>query len=68
MNRAQALTEARHAAGRAKELAAVADRDLGHPNFKNDVPRMAAVSTAYADVAVAFAAIAAVLPETTTEA
>jgi hypothetical protein len=67
VTRDQALTEARHAAARAKELARAADLDLEHPTLKHDVPRRAATSTAYADVASAYAAIAAALPETTTE-
>lgn len=68
MTRDQALTEARNAAARAKELAAAADRDLDHPTLKHDVPARAAASSAYADTASAYAAIAAALPETTTEA
>lgn len=64
VTRDQALAEARMAAARAKELAQSADRDLEHPNFKHDVPRRAAASTAYADVARAYAAIAAALPTT----
>lgn len=64
MTREMALTEARHAAARAKELAAAADRDLEHPTLKHDVPRRAAASTAYADVARAYTAIAAALPTT----
>ena len=64
MTRDQALTEARHAAARAKELAQAADHDLEHPTLKHDVPMRAATSSAYADVATAFAALAAALPET----
>ena len=64
MTRDEALTEARHAAARAKELAKAADRDLYHHDLKHDVPRLTATSTAYADTARAYAAIAAVLPET----
>ncbi|WP_086809838.1 hypothetical protein [Streptomyces reticuliscabiei] len=64
MTREQALTEARTAAARAKELAQAADRDLEHPTLKHDVPRRAATSAAYADVSRAYAAIAAALPAT----
>lgn len=66
MNRNEALAQAVAAAGRAKELAEAADRDLAHPDHKHDVPRRAAASSAYADTAAAFAAIAAALPETET--
>ncbi|WP_329276996.1 hypothetical protein [Streptomyces sp. NBC_01451] len=64
MTRDQALTEARLAASRAKELAQAADRDLEHPTLKHDVPRWAAASTAYADVSRAYTALAAALPIT----
>ncbi|MGY1499168.1 hypothetical protein ACW4TU_21715 [Streptomyces sp. QTS52] len=64
MTRDQALTEARLAAARAKELAAAADRDISHPDRKHEIPRLTATSTAYADVASAYAAIAAALPAT----
>lgn len=64
VTRDQALIEARQAAARAKELAQAADRDLDHPTLKHDVPRLAAASTAYADVASAYAAIAAATPTT----
>lgn len=64
MTRDQALTEARHAASRAKELAQAADRDLDHPNFKQDVARRAATSAAYADVSRAYTALAAAMPTT----
>jgi hypothetical protein len=64
MTREQALTEARTAAARAKELAAAADRDLDHPTLKHDVPARAAASSAFADTATAYAAIAAALPIT----
>lgn len=62
MTRDQALTEARLAANRAKELAAAADRDLGHPNLKHEIFRFTATSTAYAEVSRAYTALAAVLP------
>jgi hypothetical protein len=68
MTRDRALAEARMAAARAKELAAQADRDLNHPDHKHEIPRLAATSTAYAGVSRAYTAIAAALPETTTEA
>lgn len=66
MTRDQALAEARMAAARAKELAAAADRDLDHPTLKHEIPLRTATSAAYADVASAYAAIAAALPATET--
>lgn len=66
VTRDQALTEARLAAARAKELAQAADRDLDHPNFKHEVSMRATTSAAYADVSRAYTALAAVLPETET--
>ncbi|MGW3651880.1 hypothetical protein [Streptomyces sp. NPDC000878] len=68
MTRDQALTEARHAAARAKELARFADQDLSHPTLKAEVPLRAAAGALWADVASAYASIAVALPETTTEA
>lgn len=66
MDRDQALTEARHAAARAKELARAADLDLNHPTLKHDVPIRAAAGALWADVATAYTSLAAVLPETET--
>lgn len=64
MTRDQALTEARMAAARAKELAQAADRDLDHPNLKHEIPLRAATSAAYAGVSRAYTALAAQLPAT----
>lgn len=64
MTRDQALTEARQAAARAKELARAADLDLDHPTLKHDVPIRAAAGALWADVARSYTALAAVLPET----
>lgn len=66
MTRDQALTEARQAAARAKELARFADLDLNHPTLKTEVPLRAAAGALWADVAQSYAALAAVLPETET--
>jgi hypothetical protein len=66
MTRNEALAQAVAAAGRAKELAQAADRDLSHPDYKAEVPRRAAVSAAYSAASRAFAAIAAALPATDT--
>lgn len=67
MTREQALTEARTAAARAKELAAAADRDLNHPTLAHHTPKLAAVGALYAATSRAYTALAAVLPATTEE-
>jgi hypothetical protein len=64
VTRDQALTEAINAASRAKEFADQARRDLTHPTAAHHVPKVAATSTAYADVARAYTDLAAVLPAT----
>lgn len=64
MTRDQALAEAVAAANRAKELARSAAADLTHPTAAHHVPKVAATSTAYADVSRAYTALAAALPET----
>jgi predicted metal-dependent hydrolase len=67
MTREQAIAEAVAAAGRAKELAEAADRDLNHPNLKHETLRLTAASTAYSAASRAYAALAAALPATTEE-
>ncbi|MEV0639025.1 hypothetical protein AB0I77_29595 [Streptomyces sp. NPDC050619] len=67
MTRAEALQEAIEAAARAKKLAADVERNAHHADRLGSVPRLAAAGATWADTARAYAAIAAVLPETTTE-
>lgn len=67
MTRDQALAEAIAAATRAKELADQARLDLTHPTAAHHVPKVAATSSAYADVASAYVAIAAAMSVTTEE-
>lgn len=64
MTREQAIAEAVAAAGRAKELAVAADRDLTHPNLKHETPRLTSVGALYAATSRAYTAIAAALPAT----
>lgn len=66
MTREQAITEARHAAARAMDLAGAADRYLDHPDLKHEIPRLTAVGALYADVSRSYSALAAALPETET--
>lgn len=70
MTRDQALTEARLAAGRAKELAKYADSAAHNPDNRAKVPTFAAAGALWADVARSYAALAQAMPdtETTTEA
>lgn len=64
MTREQALTEARTAAARAKELAQAADRDLDHPTLRFETSLRAAAGAVWADVSRSYSALAAALPET----
>ena len=66
MTRDQALAEA-VAAHRAKELARSADRDLDHPTLAHHTPKLAAVGALYAATSRAYTALAAELPDTTTD-
>jgi hypothetical protein len=67
VTRDQALAESIRAAARAKEFAQAADRDLNHPDLKHETPRLTAVGAVWADVSRSYSALAAALPETTTE-
>lgn len=64
MNRDQALTEARNAADKAKRLAEHAGNAADNGDSQGKVPRLAAAGALWADTARAYAALAAVLPET----
>ncbi|WP_328845446.1 hypothetical protein [Streptomyces sp. NBC_00258] len=67
MTREQALTQAVIAADNATDLAREADRMAHHNDFRPQTPAFAAAGALWADVAVAYAAIAQALPETTPE-
>lgn len=64
MTREQAMAEARNAADRAKRLADYADNAAQNGDSQGKVPRLAAAGALWADTARAYAAIAAVTPET----
>ncbi|MER7963590.1 hypothetical protein [Streptomyces ardesiacus] len=65
MDRTEQLEQARGAADKARYLASVAERHAY--NEREKTPAFAAASAAWADVARTHAAIAALLPDTTTE-
>ena len=67
MTRNEALQQARYAALRAHDLAAEAERLARHEDFRPKAPAFATAGTVWANTAQAYAAIAAALPETTTE-
>ncbi|MGW7722208.1 hypothetical protein ACWGJ6_02470 [Streptomyces canus] len=68
MTRDQALNEAINAAHNAKVYARKAENAADSGDSMGKVPQLTAVSDAWADTARSYAAIAAALPETTTEA
>lgn len=64
MNRDQALTEAVSAASNAAKFAEYAGNAAHGGDSQGKVPRLAAAGALWADTARAYAALAAVLPET----
>lgn len=64
MNRQEAIGHAEAAARQAAKLATEVDRRAHHSDYKGRVTPMAEASNAWAETAKAYAAIAAVLPET----
>lgn len=67
MNRQEAIAKAEDAANKAAKLAAEADRRANHADYQSRVTPVAEAGAVWADVARSYAAIAAVLPETTKE-
>lgn len=65
--REQALNEARIAASRAENLARYAESAAHNADNRPKVPMFAAAGALWADTARAYAALAAVLPETAEE-
>lgn len=65
--REQALNEARIAASRAENLARHAESAAHHPDHRTKTAPLAAAGALWADTARAYAALAAVLPETAEE-
>jgi hypothetical protein len=66
MNRQQALNEAIAASERSKALAKRVEDAAFNGDSMREIPRYAAAASGWADTARAFAAIAAVLPQTQT--
>ncbi|MDW4904447.1 hypothetical protein RB628_03610 [Streptomyces sp. ADMS] len=66
MTRDQALTEARHAVGRAKELATYAESAAHSFDNRAKAPTFAAAGALWADVARSYATLAQAMPETET--
>jgi hypothetical protein len=67
MNRQQALNEAINAASNAKVYARKVENAADDGDSQGRVPQFAAAAAAWVDTSRAYAAIAAALPETTTE-
>lgn len=68
MNRQEAIDHAEAAARQALKLADEATRRANHSDYQGRVTPFAEASNAWAETAKAYAAIAAVLPETAGEA